>query len=152
MSIFKFMSVNLAFTVLGLIAVCLASPAACWTSSHTLQCIYKITSREHACAVSKVRMAPDMARPQSTAAPKLFGSRRLYRWVHSPPKTDGRIYADDARGLELIKLITIAKLHADVEVEQNRVAYAPTHKNTVEIKRLKKALCCYELISLSYAL
>ena len=126
------MFVNLAFRVLGLIAVCLASPVVCWTSSHTLQCIYNIASRDHACAVSKVRMAPDMAIPQSTAAPKLFGSRRLYRWVHKTQKTDNRIYEDDTRGYELIKLITIARLHSDEAVESRM---APAQRNTGEISR-----------------
>ena len=123
------MSIGVA---LILIAVCLASPAACWTSSHTLQCTYSIARRDHASAISKVRMA-DTTRPHSRE-PKLFGSRRLFRWVNKKQKTDVIILEDDNRGLELIKLITIAKLHADVEVEQNRVAHAPTHKNTAEIK------------------
>ena len=51
--------------------VCLASPAACWASSHTLQCTFNIVRRDHASAIAKVRMV-ETARPASTEEPKLF--------------------------------------------------------------------------------
>ncbi len=78
----------------------------------------------------------ETARPPSTPEPKLFGSRRLYRWMHKPQKTESIIYEDDTRGLELIKLITIARLHSEVAVESTRPAsYAPAQENTGEISR-----------------
>ncbi len=51
--------------------------------------------------------------------------------MNKKQKTDVIILEDDNRGLELIKLITIAKLHADVEV----VSYATKQKNAGGIQR-----------------
>jgi hypothetical protein len=106
--------------VLGLIAVYLVFPVTCWTSSYTFQCTHNVVKRDYAGAFSKVRMA-DTAKPSSSIAePKLFGSRRLYRWMHKTQKIDARINEDETRGLDLIKLITIAKLHSDAAGESTR--------------------------------
>ena len=106
------MSICFGVRALGLFTVCMVSPASCWTSSHCLQCTYNIVRRNQVMAISKVRMA-DTARPEPMKEPKLFGSRRLYRWMHKNRE-------DDNQCIELIKLITIAKLHSDVAMESTR--------------------------------
>ncbi len=111
---------SISFRVLGLILVCLVIPVSCWTSSYTLKCNHNIVKRDHAGAFSKVRMANTAKPSSSIAEPKLFGSRRLYRLMYKTLKMDARINEDEIHGLDLIKLITIAKLHSDAAGKSTR--------------------------------
>ena len=56
------------------------------------------------------------AAPQRAATwePRLFGSRRLHRWIYKTPHKNDVNY--DVANVDLIKLITIAKFEADLNV------------------------------------
>ena len=112
------MSIHLIVTVLCFMFVFMVPRAACWTSSNSLHCKVNYFRRNNENAISKIYMA-DTAR---IAENKLFGSRRLYRWMHKAPTLDPKKYDDEARGIELIKLITIASLHSDVTAESTRAS------------------------------
>ena len=65
----------------------------------------------------------------------MFGSRKLYRWMHKIQKSDVRFFEDEAHNMELIKLITIARLHSDVAVVARTVCHTPAHGITREVLR-----------------
>ena len=50
-------------------------------------------------------------RPANSIEPRLFGSRRLYRWFNQPPK---KAVVNNDLSIDLIKLFAVAKLEAEL--------------------------------------
>ncbi len=70
----------------------------------------------------------------STADQRLLGSRKLHQWVNKPKTLDANHFDNEAQcfELELVKLITIARLHTEVSAKSMQ---APTQEDIPHIPR-----------------
>ena len=94
-----------------------ASVCVCWTLQSPMPQTMKFNPAgvKKVDFISLVRMA-SAVQPTGNFEPRLFGSRRLYRWANPTPKI--AFAKNEALNIEMMKLIAIARLSAETAQQE----------------------------------